>query len=323
MANALQELSDAMASTVETMSNYIVRVNGRRRLPATGIVWSKDGLIVTAHHVLEADEGITVVLNDGSTHDATLVGRDPFNDVALLKVDASLPDAPWAEDNALKVGNLVLALGRPGNQVQATLGVTSALVSGNRKKYRSAGKHKRGHHRHSRRHRHGSWQKRMGRMLAGGYIQTDVVMYPGFSGGPLVSGDGRIHGLNTSGFSRGVSMTLPVATIRKSVVALLEHGHIKQGYIGIGIQPAKLPENIASELEQETGLLVVSVEDGSPAQTSGFMVGDILVSLGGSSTAHVDELMILLSGSTVGESLDAVIVRGGERQTLSVTVGER
>lgn len=330
MADTLQQLSDAMAGVVDSTANSIVRVEARRRLPATGIVWAEN-LIVTAHHVVEFEEDITIGLQDGTTVSATLVGRDPHNDLALLQTEESLTPASWAGDEDLKVGHLVLALGRPGEKVQATLGVTSALVNPTdikrrrekaeamRKEHKGGRHGKRGRGRGGR-GRGGNW---MGRALVDGFIQTDVTMYPGFSGGALVSGDGKIHGLNTSGFSRGVSIAVPVATIRKSVAALLSDGKIQQGYLGVGLQPARLPDNIADDLEQDTGLLVVSVEKDSPADTAGMMVGDIVTSLDGEPVEHVDELLILLAGITVGTEVNVNYVRGGESKEVTVTIGAR
>ena len=310
--SALKDLSDAMAQAVETVSQSLVQVNARRRLPATGIVFSADGLIVTSHHVVERDDNITITVADGTTHDAKLVGRDPQNDLAVLKVDAQLTPAQWGDNQALRVGNLVLALGRPGENVQATLGVVSALMSspntGEREERRKH--HKRGGRR--------IWQ-----VLVDGYIQTDVVMYPGFSGGALVSGDGTVHGLNTSGFGSGASIAVPVQTIRNTVNTLRTHGKMKQGYLGVGVQAARLSDEIAAELEQETGLLVVSIEKDSPAAKAGLLVGDILVALDGNGLEQLDELLSLLSGERVGKPVPAQIVRGGKLQDVSVTIGER
>ncbi|HEX6386451.1 MAG TPA: trypsin-like peptidase domain-containing protein, partial [Anaerolineae bacterium] len=131
MTNVLTDLSNALASAVSGASAGVVRVEGRRRLPATGFVWSADGVIVTAHHVVTRDENISVGLEDGNSLNATLAGRDPTTDLAILRIDAK-DLAPFTEANKqeLGVGNLVLALGRPGKTVQATLGIVSALGSG-------------------------------------------------------------------------------------------------------------------------------------------------------------------------------------------------
>ncbi|MEO1288197.1 MAG: trypsin-like peptidase domain-containing protein [Chloroflexota bacterium] len=310
--SALKDLSDAMATAVESVGASIVQVNARRRLPATGIIWSEDGVIVTTNHVVERDENITITLNDGTSHDATLIGRDPQNDLAVLQVKAELTPATWGDNDSLKVGNLVLALGRPSEQVQATLGVVSALMSSPVQSQRE-----------ERRRRRKRGGRRMSQVLVDGYIQTDVVMYPGFSGGPLVAADGIVHGINTSGFGRGVSVTVPVATIRNTVNTLRQHGKMKQGYLGVGVQPARLPDTITEELDQETGLLVVSVEADSPASQAGLYVGDILVALDDEPVEQLDELLALLAGERVGKSVTVQIVRGGALQDVSVTIGER
>ncbi|MEM9953924.1 MAG: trypsin-like peptidase domain-containing protein [Chloroflexota bacterium] len=310
--SALKDLSDAMATAVESVGASIVQVNARRRLPATGIIWSEDGVIVTTNHVVERDENITITLSDGTSHDATLIGRDPQNDLAVLQVNAELTPATWGDNDSLKVGNLVLALGRPSEQVQATLGVVSALMSSPVQSQRE-----------ERRRRRKRGGRRMSQVLVDGYIQTDVVMYPGFSGGPLVAADSIVHGINTSGFGRGVSVTVPVATIRNTVNTLRQHGKMKQGYLGVGVQPARLPDTITEELDQETGLLVVSVEADSPASQAGLYVGDILVALDDEPVEQLDELLALLAGERVGKSVTVQIVRGGALQDVSVTIGER
>lgn len=317
----LKDLSDAMAQAVETVSASLVQVNARRRLPATGVIWSNDGTIVTTNHVVERDEDITITLDDGTTHDARLVGRDPRNDLAVLKVDATLTAANWGEDDALKVGNLVLALGHPGEQVQATLGVVSALISSPKKRKPHSD------HKHGGRFGKGRFGKRGGggrmwKVIVDGYIQTDVVMYPGFSGGALVGGDGVVYGINTSGFGRGVSVTVPVATIRNTVNTLQQHGKMKQGYLGIGIQPARIPANIVKELEQEIGLLIVSVENDSPAAQAGLLVGDIVVTIDEDSIEQLEELLAIQK-LQVGQTVSVQIVRGGALQNLDVTIGER
>lgn len=296
MADVLRSVSDEMAATVERAGASVVRVDARRRMPASGIVWSADGLIVTSHHVVERDENITIGLPGGDTVTASLVGRDPTTDIAVLRAQGGdLTTASWTETDAVKVGHLVLALGRPGRTVQATLGVISALGD--------------------------SW-----RTGAGGhidrYLQTDVVMYPGFSGGPLVEAGGGIVGMNSSALARGVSVTLPTATIRRVVETLVAHGRVKRGFLGIKAQPVRLPPALAQEAGQETGVLLAAVEPGSPADTSGLMLGDTLVRFDGEPVHQMDDLLGLLSGDRIGRSVPAQIVRGGQIQTIQVTVGE-
>ncbi len=292
MTATLQDLSQGMAGLVEQSDAKVVRVDARQRLSGSGVIWSAEGLIVTSNHVVEREDQIQIGLADGKTLDATLVGRDPGADIALLRVNASgLSAATWVDGGELKVGHLLLALGRPGNRIQATLGIASALG--------------------------GQW-----RTPAGGeidhYLQTDVVMYPGFSGGPLVAADGRFAGVNTSALVRGVSMAIPSATIQKVVETLVAHGHVPRGYLGIGIQPVRLADTLQTLVGQETGLMVMSVESESQAN---LVQGDVLVKLDGAPIRHVDELQVLLSGDRVGKTVEGQVIRGGQLQTLSVTIG--
>lgn len=296
MADVLRSVSDDLAATVETAGQAAVRVDGRRRMPGSGIVWSADGLIVTSHHVVERDENISVGLANGEAVGASVVGRDPTTDIAVLRAQTGgLNTVSWTEIDAVKVGHLVLALGRPGRTVQATLGVVSALGEG--------------------------W-----RTGAGGhidrYLQTDVVMYPGFSGGPLVEAGGGILGLNSSALARGVSVTLPTATVRRVVETLVQHGRVRRGFLGVKAQPVRLPQTIAQEVGQETGLLLASVEPGSPADTSGLLLGDTLIRFDGEIVADMDDLLGALSGDRMGRSVPVQVLRGGQVQTVNVTVGE-
>jgi S1-C subfamily serine protease len=296
MANVLTELSEALAQTVASAGPAVVRVEGRRRLAASGFVWSADGIIVTANHVVKKDKKLVVGLQDGSSQKADLVGRDPSTDLAVLKIDASGLEAAQRTPEDLAVGHMVLALGRPGRTVQATLGIISALGD--------------------------SWRTSMGGQIDR-YLQTDVVMYPGFSGGPLVNTQGQVLGLNTSALLRGVSLTVPAATLERVVGALVTHGRLQRGYLGVSTQPVRLPEAVKQVLDQETGLLVVSVEPGSPADEGALVMGDAIVGLDGNTIRHHDDLLALLSGDRVGQKVPMKIVRGGEVRDITVKIGER
>lgn len=338
MADTLTALSEAMAALVDTAGQSIVRVEARRRLPATGIVWSADGIILTSHHIVESDDEINIGLPNGETVKATLAGRDPSTDVAVLRVQASgLTPANWTELDAVRVGHLVLALGKPGDQIQATLGVVSALsdtFEAEAPRRRPFGSGERGGHRGGRgRHRGGRGEgqpeeqdvlyRRGGSRQHEPYIQTDVVMYPGFSGGPLAGAGGQLLGMNTSGLMRGVSITVPTPTLRRVVETLITHGKVRRGYLGITAQPVKLPDDFAAQLEQEVGLMIIQVEADSPAQKGGITFGDVLVGLDGEAVQNVDELLARLRSDQVGKALTAQIVRGGQVQELEVTIGER
>jgi S1-C subfamily serine protease len=297
MSQTLVELSRSLAAVVESAAVSVVRVEARRRMPASGIIWSADGLIVTAHHVIEQDDTIGIGLPDGGNATAVLVGRDPSTDLALLRVQArGLRPADWIDAAALKVGHLALALGRPAESVMATLGIVSAL--------------------------HKAW-----RTPAGGeldyYLQSDVVMYPGFSGGPLISAAGEVMGVNSSALLRGVSLTIPAVTVRRVIEMLLTHGRVRRGYLGVSAQVVRLPASLAQQIEQETGLLLGSVEPDSPAERAGLFMGDTIIALDGQPVCHLDDLLALLSGERVGASVQARIVRGGQAMDVAIVIGEQ
>ena len=296
MSNVLIDLSNAMADAAEKAGASTVMVNARRRMPASGIAINAD-LVLTANHVVEFDEGIRVTLSDGTELPATLAGRDPGSDLALLRLDGSKARAAEPAKDA-RIGQLVLALGRPSTSgIEASLGVVSAVGGPLRT-------------------RHGGLDK---------YIRTDTTPFPGFSGGPLVDGEGRVVGLNTSGFGHGAALTIPADLAWKIAGQLAEHGSVKRGYLGIRSQGVEIPQAAQTALkrEQATGLLVVGVEKNSPAEAGGLMVGDILVAIHGQLVLDHDELLAGLSGEAVGKAAPIEILRGGQPQTLTVTIGAR
>jgi S1-C subfamily serine protease len=293
MANELQAYSDQMAAAVEKAGRSTVSVDARNHVPGSGIIWSADGEILTADHIVQRDENITITLPDGSTQPATVVGRDPSSDLVLLKVATTgLTPAEW-HDGA-KIGNLAFAVGRPGD-LQASLGIVSAVggpVNGRRRQIEA-------------------------------YIQTDVIMYPGFSGGPLVDASGRVLGINSSALGRDASIALPLSAVKSVVEALKTHGHVKRGFLGVHTQPVRLAQSIAESLKQETGLMVIGTETDGPAAKAGLMQGDVLVGLGDNPVHEIDDLQSALGPGSVGKSLTAKYVRGGEVKQVNVTVGER
>lgn len=293
MTNSLQSFSDEMAAAIEKAAKSVVTVDARHHVPGSGIVWSADGEIITADHILQRDENITVALPDGSTHAATIAGRDAASDLALLKIPAKgLTPAEWAD--TAKVGHLAFAVGRPLD-LRATVGIVSAV-----------GGPVHGRRRHIE-----------------GYVQTDVVMLPGFSGGPLVDASGRVIGLNSSALGRDASLALPLAAIKPVVESLRAHGHVKRGFIGVSTQPVRLAPSLAERLKQETGLMVIGTESDGPAAKAGMMQGDVLVGLGDMMLADVGDLLAALGPGSVGKTLKAKLVRGGEIKEISVVIGER
>jgi S1-C subfamily serine protease len=295
MGKTLTALSNDLAEAVALASSELVRVEARRRMPASGILWNKPGIIVTANHVVERDEKIRIGSPDGSFLDAELVGRDPGSDLAVLRAESSPKDSRWADPKRLKVGHLVLALGRPAQQVMATHGVISVLGQSIRVPSGS----------------------RMDRL-----IQTDVVMYPGFSGGPLVSASGEIYGMNTSGLIRGISVALPWDWIDTRVNELLEHGFIRRGYLGVSLQPVRIPTGLRKELDQETGLLIAGVEEKSPAEQAGLYQGDVLITANGEPIRSLDDLLNQLTAENIGSVMEMKLVRSGKPLQLEVIVGE-
>jgi S1-C subfamily serine protease len=293
----LGAFSDALAGAVATAGNAVVRVDAGRRSSASGVVWAPGGLILTADHVLERDEDVTVGLPDGRTLSAAIVGRDPGTDLALLRAEGT-ELAPVVRGGAPRVGNLILLVARPGAGLATSIGVVSALG--------------------------GPGRTRWGGTLEG-TIRTDATFFPGFSGGAMVDTSGRLLGLATSYRGWDYGLGIPLETVERVTRALTSHGRIKRGYLGLTSQPVAIPEPLRQRLglEGESGLLIVGVENGSPADRGGLILGDVLVAFNGQPVRDTDDLLAALGPERVGQETAARVVRGGEPRDLSVTVGER
>lgn len=283
MPNALTDLSDSLAAAVEAASAFTLLVDARKRYSASGIAYAPD-LVLTADHVVTREDDLRVGLPDGKTLPATVAGRDPGSDLAVLRLAEKALTSAKAAPSA-KVGQLVLALGRPSSAgMQASFGIIIA-INGPARTWRGG--------------------------LLDQFYQTETVPYPGFSGGPLVDASGALLGLNTSGLTRGEALTIPASTAWSIAKALAEHGTVKRGYLGVRTQPV------------EGGLLILWLEDGGPAKTGGLLVGDILTGVSGASLKDADDLFASLQGDVVGKPVSVDILRGGQPQTLKVTPGER
>ena len=296
----LAALSQELADAVERIGRSVVSVESRRRVPGSGVVWPESGVIVTADHVLERQEDITVLLASGDRVAATLAGRDPGSDLAVLRTEASAGQAAeLAPDGTARAGNLALAVGRAGG---AAPGVSFGIIS-------AVG---------------GSWRTMRGGMLDG-YLRADVTLYPGFSGGPLVDPAGRVLGVNSSHLAGGQAVAIPGGIVSGIVQTLLSHGRVRRGYLGVTSRPVEIPASLREKngLSQESGLLLLGVEAGSGADSGGLFIGDVLLAISGQVTTDVEELQAALSGDVVGKAAAVKILRGGELKELSVTPGER
>jgi S1-C subfamily serine protease len=297
MSDVLQAVSTALVETVAVAEAGVVRVEGRRRLPASGIVWSADGIVVTAHHTLEREHELRLGLAGGQSVPARLIGRDPSTDLAVLRAEAHGLAAPaWAEPASLAVGSLALALGRPGEKILATLGILSAVDD--------------------------AWTTPGGGQIDH-YVQTDAVMYPGFSGGPLIDAECRVMGMNSSALVQGLGVAVPLPTVRRVVEALLSGRSVRRGYLGVTAQAVPLPEALAESLGQATGLLLTHIEPRSPADRGRLVQGDTLVTLAGRPLRSLADLQAILGGEPAGAPVDLTLVRAGAVRSATLTLGER
>jgi S1-C subfamily serine protease len=293
------DFSNQLADAVQTAAGYTVRVQARRGPPASGIAIAGD-LVLTADHVVDPsrEDQIRIGLPDKTEVTGSVVGRDPATDVAILKITGGELKPATPAQAEPRTGALALVVARPGAEPQASLGLITGLS--------------------------GPTRTRRGGMLER-FIQVDAVMYPGFSGGPLVDTSGNVLGMVTSGLGfGGPSIAIPWSLVTQLAETIGQHGKVPRGYLGIGSQPIAL-STAAKDLAggQERGLLVVQVADGGPAAGAGFLQGDILVRLDGNGVTNADDLQSLLTPNRVGSHVTASVVRGGELKDLTVTVGTR
>jgi S1-C subfamily serine protease len=299
MSSPLQALSHNLAETVEQAGSAIVAVNAGRRISSSGIHW-RNGIIVTSDESLQRYDEITFTLPTGGHVTGTLIGRDPSTDVAVFKLQqVEIPVAKIKDATTLKVGHLVLGLARSSEgDIRAAMGTVSVVA--------------------------GAW-----RSMSGGnidqFIRPDISLYPGFAGGPLVDAAGYVVGMNTSG-RRGTALTIPTSTVNRVVDQLLAKGRMTRGYLGLGMQPVRLPKNLktALNLSSTGGVIVVNVEPDGPADHAGVLIGDVLVTFDGSSVNDTGDVLALLNSSDrVGKTVKLQIIRAGSLIELPVTIGEK
>ena len=287
--SSIAALSDQLADAVAAAGASVVAVHARPRLPSTGVHW-KDGVVVTTDGTVKQEEDIAVTLPDGKRIPATFVGRDRGTDLAVLRIPpGSLRVAELGDPAVLRPGNLVLALGRlDEGGARAAFGAVSATG--------------------------GKWRAWKGGEIDR-WLQSDLTIYPGFGGGPLVDSGGQIHGINSGALSRPLATTIPVETVSRVVGQLLERGYVPRGWIGAAMQPVRTDEG--------GGLLLVSIEKDTPAAKAGLLLGDVIVTIDGKSLESFDQLLDVLSGDSVGKKVGLDVVRAGKQRKIEVVIGER
>lgn len=298
--NPLAQLSASLADAVETAGRSIVAIHARRRIPSSGVVW-RDGIVVSASHTTRRDGEVAVSLPSGEPARATVIGRDAATDLVVLKLNgasASPTVAQRAADDSARIGSLVLAVGRPGRKVSASFGIVSAAAD--------------------------DWRSAQGKRI-GGVLRLDLSIYDGFSGGPLVDASGAVIGIDNSALARGVPVALPAPTVDRVVDELLEHGHMRRPFIGVAVQHVTLNAAIVArhKLSHGSGLVVVSLADGSPADSAGLLLGDVLLAAGGQPLRRPTDLLDALSIAADGAALPIELLRGGSVQTASITPIDR
>ncbi len=299
MQNSLVSLSNELAKLVEEFQSYVVAVHARAHYPSSGVHW-RPGIIVTADHTIRQEEDIQVTLPGGERVDATLAGRDSGSDIAVLRAEGLGPSAaPVGEVGAAKVGELALVLGRsPASGANVSLGMISAFS--------------------------GPWRTWRGGRLDH-YIRLDAMLYPNSSGGAVVDSGGKLLGIVTSGLSRIAGLAIPMSSVNRVVDALLEKGHVPRGYLGIGVQQVAIPDVLRTRLSVtgKTGVIVVQVEPGGPADQAGVLLGDILVGLGDAQLEQIEDLQSVSDSEVIGKPVKARLIRAGALRDLAITVGER
>jgi S1-C subfamily serine protease len=292
-------ISNELAEATEKIGARTVAVHTEARGSTSGVIW-RPGIIVTAEHALRRDEEIQVTLPDGKTAGAKLVGRDPSTDLAVLKCEeASAVPAVFGDSDALKAGHVTLVVGRTrASGPVAALGFVS-LVTKER------------------------------RLWGGGavspYLRLDVALQRTGIGGAVVSAEGEIVGLATPKFAPAGALAIPVATVNRVIDALLEKGRIPRGYLGVGLQPVRLPEGLRETLQrkEKTAAMVLEVEPDGPAHKAGVVIGDILTKIEGKPVMRLEDVQAHLHGEGIGKTVRAEFLRGGAPREVSIVVGER
>lgn len=278
-------LAAATAELATRLRASTVEVQSQGRGHGSGVIWRADGLIVTNHHVVQTDHP-EVVLADGRRFDARVTARDPERDLAALQIDATdLPTAPIGDSSALRVGQLVLAMGHPlGIKGAMTMGIVHAVGGASRGPDR--------------------------------WVRADVTLAPGNSGGPLTDALGQVVGINSM-IAGGLALAVPSSSVERFLSGA------QPAFLGVQTQVVALPEAFAQAVEQESGLMVLTLVEAGPAARAGLLPGDILIAGGRQSLADADDLVALLRDSTPGTPLPLTVLRAGQRRQVTAILGQR
>jgi len=300
LATDLSGISQALIDLVSRSAHGVVAVKAATHRVASGVLL-QNGLVAIADHSLRRDDHVPVCDSSGKEVSATLLGRDPSVDLAILKAEGLNNSAPLlpADVSGLKPGTLAAVVGLTIDVgPSASLGILGA-VGGSRRTWRGG--------------------------TLDHFFRLDVNLYPSQSGAAVVTAEGQLIGMATPGLLRHSAVALPLATIHRVAEELLKEGRIRHGYLGVGLQPVRIPANLRNKTTAaaETGLIVLSVEPESPAESAALQVGDILLSLNGRTVSDIEELQTALRGDVVGQTVKLLVLRGGEPAELLVTVTER
>ena len=296
----LDAYSQAIVRVVEHVGPTVVRVEAARG-GGSGVVFTPDGFVLTNNHVIDRPGDVRVTLPDGRTLAAALIGRDVDTDLAVLRIDgASLPWARLGDSRGVRVGQVAVAIGNPfGFHHSVTSGVVSALGR--------------------------SLRARSGRLMDD-IIQTDAALNPGNSGGPLVTTSGEVIGINTAMIhqAQGICFAIASNTVRFVASTLMRDGRIRRSHIGVAGQQTPIPRALAraNRVAAASGVLIASIEGGTPASSAGLLAGDVIIAFAGAPVSGVDDLHLLLTAERIGIETPVVVLRRGQRIALTVTPRE-
>lgn len=292
--NLFAQLSNEVADAVDRVAGSVVQVRSRRWRPAAGLVFSADRVLVS-DHAIEHEEDLAVRV-DGRSASATLAGRDPSTDLAVLEVPGLDARPITPSDAPARVGQMAVAVGRSwSGGVVAGLGVISSIG--------------------------GPWRTGRGPAVEQ-VLRTDITPYPGFTGGALIAPDGSLIGIGMGILLRSLNLVIPGHIAWRVAEMLARHGRVRRAFLGVGGQPVQLPESQRTG-GHDRGILVVSTSDASPAYRDGLMVGDVLVSFNGQTVEDPETLLSLLTGDLIDRAVPVEVLRGGSLRTLDVTLTER